>query len=181
MWQRTAPRRVDRQRRAHPSVRARSSPAFIGDSCSVRRDAVVTRGSSLEHHTEIDCATVIDNSNVMPFTRIGAGLDMEYSVVGFRQVHSLSRELTVSIEDPHLIGATTTDLSAYLIAGLSWLLNLLPAIGWKLIVGSRTETILGAPTEAMSQISAMPDALAPVESQTKSYREMAAGRRYGNE
>ena len=158
------------------------APAFIGDYCSVRRDAVITRGSSLEHHSEVDCATVIENSNVMPFTRVGAGLDVEHSIVGFRQVHSVPRELTVNIEDPHLIGATTTDISVRLIAGLSWLINLLPTIGWRLIFGSRTETNLGSPSEAMSQISAMPDAaLAPVESQTKSYREMAAGRRYGNE
>ena len=125
---------------------------------------------------------MIDNSNVMPFTRVGAGLDVEQSVVGSRQLHSVLRELTVSIEDPNLIGSTTTGPSAYLIAGLSWLLNFLPIIGWKLIFGPRTRTILDAPSKAMSPIPALTDAaLAPVETQTKSYGEMTAARRYGNE
>ncbi len=32
--------------------------------------------------------------------------------MGFRQVHSIQRKVTVEIEDPHLIGATTTQFSA---------------------------------------------------------------------
>ena len=94
----------------------------------MRRAAVVTRGSSLEHHSEVDCATVIDNSSVMPYTRVGAGLDVEHSVVGFQQVHSIQRKVTVEIEDPHLIGATTTQFFARTLTAAGWLLGFLPNV-----------------------------------------------------
>lgn len=159
------------------------APAFIGSCCVVRRAAVVTRGSSLEHHSEIDCATVIDNSSVMPYTRVGAGLDMEYSVVGFQLVHSTLRQITVEIEDPRLIGATTTQFSARTLTAVGWLLGILPNIVWKFLFESTPEAAVEsasksfAPTAAIGESALAP---APVESQTESYREMAA-RRYGNE
>ncbi len=76
----------------------------------------------------MDCATVIDNSSVMPYTRVGAGLDVEYSVVGFQQVHSMLRQVTVEIEDPRLVGATTTQFSARTLTFAGWLLGLLPNV-----------------------------------------------------
>ncbi len=160
------------------------APAFIGSFCKVRSAVLVTRGSSLEHHSEVDCATVIDNSSVMPYTRVGAGLDVEYSVVGFRQVHSIKREVTVEIEDPRLIGATTTRFSARTLTVAGWLLGLLPNALWKLLfepsqaaLGSASKA-LGPSTPALGETS-----LAPIESQSESYRaqEMVAPRRYGNE
>jgi len=158
------------------------APAFIGQCCSVRRAAVVTRGSSLEHHSEVDCATVIENSSVMPYTRVGAGLDVEHSIVGFHQVHSLLRGASVEIEDPHLLGATTAQVSVRIFAALSWLLTFLPYLGRKVSLEPKVETIMSAGADAMSPIPVLHDAsLASVEPQTKSYREMAAARRYGNE
>ena len=112
LWPRIAPGRVGRRRSTHSPYARVVAPAFIGRCCNVRRAAVVTRGSSLEHHSEVDCATVIDNSSVMPYTRVGAGLDVEYSVVGFHRYIACCGEVTVEIEDPRLIGATTTHFSA---------------------------------------------------------------------
>ena len=165
---------VGKGARIHPCARV-LAPAFIGDSCRIRREAVVTRGSSLEHHSEVDCATVIDNSNIMSYTRVGAGLDVEYSVVGFRQVHSLLQNAAVDIADPYLLDAATAQLSTRMTAALGWLLNLLPATG-RIIFEPRVEN------ETMSPIPALRDAsLASIEPQTKSYREMAASERYGKE
>ncbi len=161
------------------------APAFIGSFCTVRRAAVVTRGSSLEHHSEVDCATVIDNSSVMPYTRVGTGLDVGYSVVGFKQVYSAPRQVTVEIEDPRLIGATTTQFSARTLTAAGWLLSLLPNVLWKLLFEPSPEAApesvskaLGPSTSALGETS-----LAPVESQTQSFpeREMVVTRRYGNE
>jgi NDP-sugar pyrophosphorylase family protein len=172
---------VGRGARIHRHARI-VAPAFIGQCCNVRRAAVVTRGSSLERHSEIDCATVIENSNVMPYTRIGAGLDVEYSVVGFHRVYSLSRSATVEIEDPYLLAAATTQISAGIFAALSWLLTFLNSFGSQSLPEPEAEPTLSAATDALSPIPVLSDAsLASVEPQTKSYREMAAVRRYGNE
>jgi len=160
------------------------APSFIGRFCKVRRAVIVTRGSSLEHHSEVDCATVIDNSSVMAYTRVGAGLDVECSIVGFNQVHSVQRNATVEIEDPHLIGTTTAHFSAPLrIAAASWLFSFLPGILRKLLFEPRGEPVLGNASEVLvPSTPALGDSsLAPVESQTDAYREMAETRRYGNE
>jgi hypothetical protein len=158
------------------------APTFIGAFCNVRRDAVVTRGSSLEHHSEVDCGTVIDNSSVMAYTRVGAGLDVEHSVVGFQQVHSLQRKATVDIEDPQLIGATTTHFFARMFPVVSGLFNFLPDAMWRLVFEPRPETMQVGSEALMPSAPALSDApLATVDPQTKSYSEMAATRRYGNE
>ena len=138
---------IGRRRAIHRRARI-VAPAFIGSCCNVRRDAVVTRGSSLEHHSEIDCATVIDNSSVMPYTRVGAGLDVEYSVVGFQQVHSIKHQVTVEIEDPRLIGATTTQFSARTLAAAGWLLSLLPTVLWKFLFEPIPEAATGTRGES---------------------------------
>lgn len=158
------------------------APAFIGSCCKVRAAAVVTRGSSLEHHSEVDCATVIDNSSVMPYTRVGAGLDAEYSVVGFQQVHSIQHHVTVEIEDPRLIGATTTQFSARTLMAAGWLLGLLPNVLWKFLFEPVSEAALEPAAKAIAPSTPAigEPSLAPVESQTESYSEMAA-RRYGNQ
>ena len=120
LWPRTASRCVDRQGRAcSSSTRASLRPPSLGAFCNVRRAAIVTRGSSLEHHRRLDCATVIDNSSIMPYTRIGAGLDVEYSVAGFNQVHSLKHNVILPVEDPLLLGVTRTHFSARLLTAAS--------------------------------------------------------------
>jgi hypothetical protein len=157
------------------------APAFIGDFCNVRRAAVVTRGSSLERHSDVDCATMIDNSSVMPYTRVGAGLDVEYSVVGFRQVHSLQRNATVDIADTHLVGVTTTFFAARVYTAVSWMLHLVPDALWQSISKLRSQPRESA-SETMSTTPALSELpLATAESQADSYPEMAATRRYGNE
>jgi len=158
------------------------APAFIGAGCKVRDASVVTRGSSLEQHSEVDCATMVDNSSVLPYTRIGAGLEVERSVVGFEQVHSLQRDATVKIEDPHMIALTNGRASAQLFTAASWFLNFVPNVFWKLFFEPRTEQMERAESSLLDKHTAIDDApLAAAESQPKSYREMVVTRRYGNE
>jgi NDP-sugar pyrophosphorylase family protein len=172
---------VGRGARIHRDARL-LAPAFIGAFCNVHRGAVVTRGSVLEHHAELDCAAVLDNSSLLPYTRVAAGLDVEQALVGFHQVHSLQHQITVDVEDTQLIGSTQNYISMRAHRAIHWLLAFLPNVLWKLIFESGSQEAksasekLGLPTPTLDDTS-----LAPVESQTKSYREMVAARRYGDE
>lgn len=79
------------------------APAFVGASAKVRTHAVITRCSSVEHHAEVDCGTVTENSTVLPYCRVGACLDVAHSVVGAGTVTNLRRDVTIEIVDPKLI------------------------------------------------------------------------------
>ena len=83
------------------------APAFIGAYSKIRASALITRGSAIEHHAEVDCGTVVENSTVLPFTYVGAGLDVMHSVVGFRRLAHLVRKVEVEISDAKLVGMFT--------------------------------------------------------------------------
>ncbi|PSH04859.1 MAG: hypothetical protein CXZ00_05705 [Acidobacteria bacterium] len=148
------------------------APAYIGAFCKVHSGAVVTRGSCLEHHSEIDCGTVIENSSVLPHTRLGAGLEVEYSVAGFHQITSLRANATVRIDDPLLIESTAARPSARRLFAAAWLLALLPDALWKwLFESGARQTDQPAPTPLASStppLGAPP--LATAESRTDSYQ-----------
>ncbi len=93
---------VSRGARIHRKARV-VAPAFIGARVKVHAEALITRGSVLEHHVEVDCGTVVENSTLLPFTRLGAGLDVMHSVVGFRRLTHLVRNIEVEITDAKLV------------------------------------------------------------------------------
>jgi hypothetical protein len=93
---------VGRGARIHRNARV-VAPAFIGARAKVHASALITRGSVLEHHAEVDCGTVVENSTLLPFTRLGAGLDVMHSVVGFRHLAHLVRNVEVEITDTKLV------------------------------------------------------------------------------
>lgn len=80
------------------------APVFIGAHAKIRASAVITRGSVVEHHAEVDCGTVVEDSTVLPFTYIGAGLDVVHSVSGFHHLTDLPRNTEVEIKDGKLLG-----------------------------------------------------------------------------
>ncbi|HET7873296.1 MAG TPA: hypothetical protein VFL42_12335 [Terriglobales bacterium] len=79
------------------------APAFVAKGARVRSGAVITRCSSIEHHAEIDCGTVVENSSVLPYSYIGAGLDLAHSVAGMGTVANLKRDALVEIVDTRLV------------------------------------------------------------------------------
>ena len=93
---------VARGARIHRKARV-VAPAFIGARAKVHASALITRGSVLEHHTEVDCGTVVEDSTVLPFSRLGAGLDVMHCVVGFRRLAHLARNIEVEITDAKLV------------------------------------------------------------------------------
>jgi len=79
------------------------APAFVGSSARVRSHAVVTRCSAVEHHAQVDCGTVVENSTVLPYAYVGAGLDLAHSVVGLGSLANLRRDALIEIADRKLI------------------------------------------------------------------------------
>ena len=92
------------------------APAFVGSLARVRAGAVITRCSSVERHAEVDCGTVIENSTVLPFSYVGAGLDLAHSVAGMGRIVNLYRDVDVEIVDPKLIASAVVASSKRLLA-----------------------------------------------------------------
>ena len=89
--------------RVHRKARV-VAPAFIGAHAKIRASALITRGTAIERHAEVDCGTVVENSTVLPFSCLGAGLDAMHCVVGFRRLAHLVRNVEVEIHDGKLVG-----------------------------------------------------------------------------
>lgn len=102
------------------------APAYIGAHSKIRASALITRTSVVEHHAEVDCGTVVENSTVLPFTYVGAGLDVTHSVVGFRRLAHLVRNVEVEISDSKLIGMSSTGALSRTAGSAAALFTLLP-------------------------------------------------------
>jgi hypothetical protein len=98
---------IDEGARVHRSARI-VAPAYIGQGARVRASALITRFSNVERRCVVDCGTAIENSSVLPFTRVGPGLDVAHSVIESDRLMNLSRNVVVTIEDPKLFGRTAS-------------------------------------------------------------------------
>jgi hypothetical protein len=107
------------------------APAFIGSLAQVRSGAVITRCSSVEHHAVVDCGTVIENSTVLPYSYVGAGLDLAHSVVGMGRIVNLRRDITVEIADPKLVSAMAVTTGRRLLNSATEVLTYLPKLAWQ--------------------------------------------------
>jgi NDP-sugar pyrophosphorylase family protein len=97
---------VDEHARIHRSARV-LAPAYIGAGARVRAAAVITRCSSIEHHAEVDCGTVVEDASILPHTYVGAGLDVAHVVLGHGRLSHTVRNVEVEIADPRLVGTRT--------------------------------------------------------------------------
>lgn len=102
------------------------APAFVGARSRVRAAAVITRGSVLEHHAEVDCGTVVENSTVLPYAYVGAGLDLSHSVLIGENLHNIPRAITVEIRDARLIGSVSRSAASRTLASAFELATYLP-------------------------------------------------------
>lgn len=85
------------------------APAFVGTSARIRSGAVVTRCTTIEHHSEVDCGTVIENSTLLPYSSLGAGLDLAHSVAGMGRIANLRRGAVVEVSDASLFGLVSAN------------------------------------------------------------------------
>jgi NDP-sugar pyrophosphorylase family protein len=111
--------------RIHPRSRI-VAPAYIGERAKIRASAVITRFTSIEHHAIIDCGAVIENSSVAPYTYIGAGLDVNYSVVGNNRIANLRRNVEVGIKDPKLLSTISASAPVRAMREITALATYLP-------------------------------------------------------
>ncbi len=153
------------------------APAFVGRSAKVRCGAVVTRCSTIESHAQVDCGTVVENSSVLPYSYVGAGLDVAHSVVGMGHIANLRRGATVQVSDQKLLGRVSIPRGQKLwnaVAGL-------PARIWRGIFGEARlqqpplEDALLRPSSALGVSACNPGAAGDFAP------NLAVARKYGNE
>jgi NDP-sugar pyrophosphorylase family protein len=162
-------------------------PSFIGAGARVRAAAVVTRCSALERHTVVDCGTVLENVSTLPFTYVGAGLDVARSIVGRSRVWNLKRGVEVEFSDPRLIGEASANAPLRAVGSFLSLASFFPAqILRGLFAPSHRECPASLP-EAVStpaaalEVPAQLTAAAPVVDAREFPANLVIARRYGNE
>ncbi len=90
--------------RVHRTARL-LAPCFVGTRAKIRAASLLTRGSVAEHHSQVDCGTIVENSTILPASTVGAGLDAVQSVIGFRRIWNIHRSVEVEISDHQFVGA----------------------------------------------------------------------------
>lgn len=162
------------------------APAFIGALARVRSGAVITRCSSIENHAVVDCGTVIENSTVLPYSYVGAGLDLSHSMVSMGTIVNLRRDVTVEIADPKLVSTVAITSGRRLLNSATEILTYLPKMAWQ---GMFTAAKLPEP-DLHVQLRQTPPALgnaagfeAPACDTETSHKfpNMVVARRYGHQ
>ncbi|HEV2115344.1 MAG TPA: hypothetical protein VGR48_04915 [Terriglobales bacterium] len=102
------------------------APAFVGQHAKLRAASVVTRCSVVEHHAEVDCGTVLEDTTVLPYTYVGAGLDASHTVTGFGKLVHMRRNVEVEIADSRMLGTVSSSASWRMLQGAASLAAYLP-------------------------------------------------------
>jgi hypothetical protein len=102
------------------------APAYLGAGARIRAAALVTRASSVGHHTEIDCGTIIDASNVLPFSYVGAALELTNCIAGFRRLANLDRKAEVDIADGKLLNLRSASAPRRALENAAFLARFVP-------------------------------------------------------
>jgi hypothetical protein len=162
------------------------APSFIGRHARIRTGAVVTRCSSVEHHAEVDCGSVVENSSVLPYCYVGAGLDLAHSVAGMRQVANLRRNVTVEIPDPKLIDLISATSGKKFLSSAAGFLAYLPRVAWtSIFAGSKQpepdlNTALRQTSPALGSAAGYETPACDTEAAHK-FPNMVVARRYGHQ
>ena len=156
------------------------APAFIGAGARIRATAVVTRCGVVEHHAEVDSGTVVENATVLPYTYIGAGLDIAHAVAGGKKLRHLRRNVEVEIADPKLMGMRSQHAPLRALESAASLAAFLPVQIFRgLFASARREQPAELPT-AVKTPSAIKTP-AEASSEASSFANFAVARRYGDQ
>ena len=92
--------------RLHPRARV-VTPSYIGADTRLRSGVVITRGTNIEHHCEVDRGSVVENATILPHTYLGSSLDIAHSIVNRNAMVDVRQAIEVEISDRSLIGSTS--------------------------------------------------------------------------
>ncbi len=176
---------VAKSARIHGKARI-VAPAYIGVYSKIRAAALITRGTVVEHHSEIDCGTVVENSTVLPYTYIGAGLDVMHSVVGFHRLAHLIRKVEVEISDRKLVGMPAVSALSRLAGSTAALFAFLPKVIYRgFLSPSHRESVADAPECSEQQAAALNTPVTEAQGSGPEASEfpstLAVARRYGEQ
>lgn len=156
------------------------APCFIGSHAKIRASSLLTCGSVIEHHTEVDCGTVVENSTVLPMTVVGAGLDVTHSVLGFSRIWNLKRNVEVQIGDHRLIGAVRS-APRRVLANATRLTFFLPRVLSQGAFGRQPEPHPELTEAARRPVAALKTTENVGEDPLPPVSDLISARRYGNE
>jgi hypothetical protein len=114
------------------------APAYVGSMARICSGAVITRCSTVEHHAHIDLGTIIENSSVLAYSYVGAGLDLAHSVTGRASIANLRRGATVAVPDHKLVAALAESSARKLFSSASEFVSYLPRQVWRGLWGEKT-------------------------------------------
>ena len=162
------------------------APAFVGSLARIRSGAVVTRCSTIERHAEVDCGTVIENSTVLPFSYVGAGLDLAHSIAGMGRIVNLHRDVTVTIVDPKLIASLSVASGKRFVSSAAEALTYLPKMAFQGMFAAKKagkvdlQTTLRKTAPALGTAAGFETSACDTEASHK-FPNMVVARRYGHQ
>jgi hypothetical protein len=162
------------------------APAYIGSFARVRSGAVITRCSSIERNAVVDCGTIIENSTVLPFSYVGAGLDLAHSVAGMGRIVNLHRDVSVEIIDPKLIASMSARSARRLLTSATEILSYLPRLAWQgMFAGAKAQKSdlhdkLRQTSPALGSAAGFETPACDTETSHK-FPNMVVARRYGHQ
>lgn len=162
------------------------APGFVGSLARIRSGAVITRCSSVERHAEVDCGTVIENSTVLPFSYVGAGLDLAHSIAGMGRIVNLHRDVTVNIVDPKLVASLSVASGKRFVTSAAEALTYLPKLAFQGMFAAKKaekvdlQTTLRKTAPALGTAAGFETSACDTESSHK-FPNMVVARRYGHQ
>ncbi len=162
------------------------APAYIGAYARIRTGAVITRCASVEHHAQVDCGSVVENSSVLPYCYVGTGLDLAHSVAGMRQIANLRRDVSVEVVDPKLIASIAVTSGKRLLTSAADFLTYLPRVAAQgIFSGGKPQqpdlnTALRTTSPALGDTAGYETSACDSEAAQK-FPNMVVARRYGHQ
>jgi NDP-sugar pyrophosphorylase family protein len=119
------------------------APCYVGPYARIRSGSLITRGSSVEHHSIVDCGTVVEASTLLPLSYLGTGLDLVHSIVGFNRIASVKHAAELDMEDKSLVSIVPASSIWRTLHHASRLVTFVPhQMLLKLFGGRKTQTAL---------------------------------------
>src|SRR5262249_36054005 len=84
-------------------------PAYVGPHVRVSASSVITRSSNLEHGSQVDYGTIVEDASVLAGTYLGVGLDVTHAVVRGSSLADLRRNHQIEISDAKLLATASPD------------------------------------------------------------------------